>query len=776
MHNEMTMTPALWFVRTSFLFLALTLITVPSAAALTPTLLAPRQAARAPEAAPAAAGRLSGIVLDASGAPVPGAKVIVEMGGAQVAETETGPDGRFALTDISAGAAELRATAPGFAAAHLSVPSGAADSESLRVILQPPRLVDSVTVTASRGDRRLNTPAATSVVTSAELLNAAAGAVDDALRNTPGFSLFRRSSSRVANPTTQGVTLRGVSGSGASRTLVLADGLPLNDAFGSWVYWNRIPQASIDRVEVVRGATGDLYGADALGGVIQILTFTPATPRVRAMLDGGSHDTARLSLFGGGKHGAWTGSAAGEWLGTDGVLIVAEDDRGSVDVPAYSDYLTGLATAGYEGGGWYAAGRAAAYSEDRGNGTPLQVNSTDWRQFSGETSGSVAGGSWQVQAGGGTQTYFQTFTAVADDRASERMTNQQKIPTSFGTIGGQWVRPWGSHALLVGAEGKRARSTVEETRFAFATGAPLPTTFVGGTETTGSIYARTSLAVGDRLTIGLGARGDFWNSDSRDAASRGHSANFFNPRASVAWRLRSDVSIQAAAYRTYRTPTLNELYRGFRAGNVVTNPNPLLEPERLTGAEGGVLLSWTRASARVTGFYNRLSEAIANITLQTSPSLITRERQNADTVRAAGLEVESDIRVSSNLSVNALAVWTASNFLDSVKQPALEGNRIPQVPEFQLGAGVTYSHPHIATFTAQLRVVGDQFDDDRNELELDRFAVLDVYAGRSVGRGVQAFIAVENAFDAEYDVGRTPIRTIGWPRTVRGGLRLFLPL
>ena len=73
-----------------------------------------------------------------------------------------------------------------------------------------------------------------------------------------------RSSSRVSDPTTQGVTLRGVSGSGASRTLVLADGLPLNDAFGSWVYWNRVPQAAVERVEIVRGATGDLYGAERL--------------------------------------------------------------------------------------------------------------------------------------------------------------------------------------------------------------------------------------------------------------------------------------------------------------------------------------------------------------------------------------------------------------------------------------------------------------------------------------------------------------------------------
>src|SRR2546423_7107897 len=157
--------------------------------------------------------------------------------------------------------------------------------DTLRVAPQPVRILDPVFVTAARGGSRLSTPAGTTVLTSSALLASPAGAVDDALRSTPGFSLFRRSSSRVANPTTQGVTLRGLSASGASRTLVLGDGLPLNDPFGSWVAWNRVPLAAIDRIEVVRGGPGDLYGADALGGVIQVLTFPGGTPRARLLAD-----------------------------------------------------------------------------------------------------------------------------------------------------------------------------------------------------------------------------------------------------------------------------------------------------------------------------------------------------------------------------------------------------------------------------------------------------------------------------------------------------------
>ena len=160
--------------------------------------------------------------------------------------------------------------------------------------------------------------------------------------STPGFTLFRRSSSRVANPTTQGVTLRGVSGSGSSRTLVLADGVPLNDPFGSWVYWNRIPLAAVDRVEVVRGATGDLYGAGALGGVVQLLTVQPSRTRARATFDGGSHDTFRGSLFGAAEKNGWNASGAYEGVRTDGAYVLAPEVRGPVDTRADSDYKTGL--------------------------------------------------------------------------------------------------------------------------------------------------------------------------------------------------------------------------------------------------------------------------------------------------------------------------------------------------------------------------------------------------------------------------------------------------
>jgi outer membrane receptor protein involved in Fe transport len=702
-----------------------------------------------------------GIVIDASGAPVAGATVSIEAPGQPSRSTQSGADGRFSLEGGSGPEGTLRVRANGFAEAVVQTAAG---ETPVRVVLHPGPLLESVTVTASRGGAADTTPSA-SVISSGELLTTAAGALDDALRNTPGFSLFRRSTSRVANPTTQGVTLRGVSGSGASRTLVVADGWSLNDPFGSWVYWNRIPLAAVDRIEVVRGAAGDLYGADALGGVIQVLTLDADRPRLRAIVDGGSHDTVRTSGFGGRRFGNWSVTGGAEWERTDGAYVVAESDRGAVDTKADSDYQSGFGSGGYSDGSWKAAVRVNIADEDRNNGTPLQVNDTNWKQVSGDVNGALAGGFWTARIAGGSQKYFQTFTAIATDRNSERLTNDQRVPGDFFSAGGQWLRTWKGADFMVGAEGRKTTSDLTETRYPVA-GAPVVAeqnveeTFLSG-------FARVRVPIGEDVSVVVGARGDRWDSTK--------SLGFFSPRASVTWKATEAASLQFSASRASRTPTLNELYRGFRVGNVQTNANPLLEPERLTSVEGGVLLGHGRASARATAFYNILDNAISNVTLSTTPALITRERQNTDKVTSSGVELEGDLRPHPRVTLSLFGAFTSAHYKETPKQPAIQGNRIPQVPVYHIGAGVIAEAPQVATFSGQVRFVGDQFDDDQNQLTLEDYVVVDAAATRPLTRGLQLFLGVENLFNVEYDVARTPVRSIGWPRTVRVGVRMFLP-
>jgi outer membrane receptor protein involved in Fe transport len=711
-------------------------------------------------------GAVSGSVIDVSGAPIPNALIAVTAKDGSTSELRADANGHFVLP---ASSVRIFVTSTGLEPVEMAVPP---DGGPMHVVMRPANFADTIVVTATRSEERLPTAASATVVTAAELNNMAAGALDDALRYTPGFTLFRRSSSRVANPTTQGVTLRGVSGSGASRTLVLADGVPLNDPFGSWVYWNRIPQAAVDRVEVVRGATGDLYGAGALGGVVQVLTVQPDRTRVRATLDGGSRGTVRGSLFAAAERNGWAGLGAYEGVETDGAYIVAPEVRGTVDVRADSDYQTGFFGAGRRTSEWHAWVRGAAYAEDRGNGTPVTVNSTDWSQVSVNAGGIVGRGALQLQFAGNSQDYYQTFSAVAANRLSERLTTKQTTDTTHRLFNGQWTRGFARMTIVAGGEFHKTDSTVTEFRYSVTNveSGPFP---AGGTETLRALFARATVMATDSLSFEVGGRGDWWKSEPTDTTLAVKSVDFFSPRASVSWR-QGRYSVQGAVYRASRTPSLNELHRGFRAGNVVTNPNPLLNPETLTGAEGGVLMSSRKVSLRATAFFNSLKGAIANITLTQTPAQITRQRQNSDKIRARGLEVEADARLTPALSVNAQLVFTSSHFLGSVAAPAVEGNTVTQVPSVQGGFTVTWADPRWLTAALQMRASGRQFDDDLNTpaFILKKYAVWDAQVSRAVVRGVTAFLALENITDSEFDVARTPVRNIGWPRTARAGVRV----
>jgi outer membrane receptor protein involved in Fe transport len=722
------------------------------------------------------AAPITGIVLDPSGSAVPDAVVRLEVGGTAINEMRTATDGRFAFpADADVGRpARVIVTAAGFAPATVDVADA---SDELRISLEPAPFFEAVNVTSSRTDVPRADPTVTvTVIPASELLSAAAISVDDALKMVPGFTLFRRTSSRVSNPTAQGVSLRGLGGTGASRSLVLANGIALNDAFGGWVYWDKVPQAAIDRIEVQRGSGTDLYGADAVGGVVQILTVRPGRPTGRAILEGGNMDTGRVSIFAGSRSNGLVYSGGGQWFTTGGYIPVAvEQDaglapRGPVDSELASEHTSGLVTLGYQAAnGWRADADGSVFDEDRLNGTPAQINSTASRSVSVDVAGGVRGGLLSLRGFGGTQGYVQTFSAVNATRTSEALNRVQRVPTEVIGFGAQWVQPLNRHALLVGAETRHIDGTTIETPIT-AQGLEQATTRAGGTQRLGSGFAQATLNFSDRLTVVGAAQTLHWHSTSANTGFD-KTLSSFNPRGSFTYRLTEVVAVRGSAYKGFRAPTLNEFYRGFRVGNTQTNPNEALLPERLKGGDVGLLISRGAVSARITGFWNILDDAITNITLSSTPALITKQRANADKVRAAGFEFEGDARLQSMLTVTFAAGILRSKFTGS---GSLSGNQVPQVPRYNLAIGARYAN-YGWTGSVQLRVTGAQFEDDQNAFVLRRATVVDVYAGRNVVRQVQAFVAVENLFDNEYDVGRTPILTTGLPRAVRAGVQIALP-
>jgi iron complex outermembrane recepter protein len=129
-------------------------------------------------------------------------------------------------------------------------------------------------------------------------------------------------------------------------------------------------------------------------------------------------------------------------------------------------------------------------------------------------------------------------------------------------------------------------------------------------------------------------------------------------------------------------------------------------------------------------------------------------------VRSAGFEFESDVKLPASLSVGFASGIVNARFKGDT---SLRDNRLPQVPTYNVGANIRYTHD-AWTASSQLRVTGAQFEDDLNLFTLRRATVLDVFGSRMLFGKVTAFVAIENLFDNQYDVGRTPILTTGVPR------------
>ncbi len=715
---------------------------------------------------------VSGVVRDVQGGVVAGAAVVSRTSdGTAGPQTVSGPDGGFTLGPLLPGDITITVRAGGFAESVRHV-AARQDVTGVMIVLAPASFVDAVTVTASRSPDATGTPAAASVLTAAALESSPSSMLDDQLKTVPGFSLFRRASSRVANPTTQGVTMRGLSASGASRSLVLVDGVPLNDPFGGWVYWDRVPQTALDRVEVVRGGTSELYGADAVGGVIQVLTIAPSRNALRALADYGSRATPRVSLFGGGAAGAWSGFAAGEWQRSDGYLIVAPGDRGPIDAPAFSDYRTAYADAAYQDQAWRAAVRGNVFDENRGNGTPLQVNRTTARAVAGEVSGAARGALWLVRSYYGNQGYDQSFTSVNAARTAETLAQLQRVPSFEAGATGQVSLRIGPASWLFGADVRRTEGTTNERTF--TRGVESGFNHAGGVEWETGAFARMALAPTDRLTVTAALRADRWTLSPDSATTPPQRVTELSPKAGVTVRATDAVSFDAVVTHAFRAPTLNELFRNFRVGNTLTSANAGLTPERLTGVEGGATIAHGPASLRVTGFWNRLSDAIANVTVSSTPALTTRRRDNAGAIRVAGVEIEGEWRVAAFLRATASAALMDSIFAES-REPGLTGNRVPQVPRYQMALGARVNAPGGVGASVDVRSYGSQWEDDKNALLLRAATITDLSASRAFAGRLTLFGAVENLFDAQYDVGRTPQLTIGLPRTVRGGARVYLP-
>ncbi|HUF04968.1 MAG TPA: TonB-dependent receptor [Aridibacter sp.] len=729
---------------------------------------------------------LRGMVLDANGDPVPGAVIVIDRPGLfNVCPAQD--DGRFECSAEGTGTLSIKVSADGFRTYEAGFSEADAFGVRLTITLETATLREQVVVSAEGSPSRIGeTAASIAVLSTEELRTTAATGLDDALRQTPGFTLFRRSSSRTANPTTQGASLRGINPSGASRSLVLLDSVPLNDPFGGWVPWGSVPRIGTESVEVLRGGSSSLYGSDSIGGTIAIRRRTLKHANTfSAEAYGGSSGTASGSFFGGLRRQGFEGDLAASVFATEGYIPVEEAGRGLSDEAVGSrDLNLSGRFAPSLGSRVNAFVRGSYFADRRKNGTRLQTNRTVSRRLEAGADPSISGSpatTLSFRAFGIFQVFDQTFSAVSDDHNSESLVRIQRVPSQslgflarFGTV-------VGSHAILAGFDTRNTRGASDETGF-FA-GNPTTITGSGGGETTTGIFLQDRVSISDRVILTGRLRLDSWsNYGGLRSELRLSDGNFtltefadrderaLSPGASLLVQMTDRVSGYFNVSKSFRAPTLNELYRGFRVGDIVTLANEDLRAERALNIEGGVSYWEEYFGLRAAVFTASIDDSVTNVTIDPSGSPIIRQRRNAAEVLVKGFEAEADLRFG-EFSFSAGYLFSDARFESFPAEPDLEGNQLPQSARHNLTMRFRYADASGKTFAAQARASSSQFDDDLNQFRLPPYFQLDLFGGFRIGESARIFAAIENVFNSRFTVGLTPIRTVSAPFTVRAGIR-----
>lgn len=622
---------------------------------------------------------------------------------------------------------------------------------------------------------------------------ATAPRLDEALTATPGVQLFRRTSSQASNPTTQGISVRSIAGSGASRALVTLDGVPQNDPFGGWVLWTGLPPIAIEQARVVRGAGAGPYGAGALTGAIQLLERT-GVPR------GGEYEVY------GGERGLAGGAAAGA-VGDVFAAVAAEgsegwipmgEGRGAADTELYYRGLSGALRWTPSLAGRQLALRLSGYQEKRGAG----IVGADSRATGATVSATVADPAaaealgWRVQAWARRSDFENRSAAVAAGRNSTTPANEQYATPAAGYGLNAALR---RHGAAGGWElGADARLFDGETRenFRYMAGAFTRKRIAGGTQSVVGAYGEVYRNAGSWL-LTAGARLDRWATfdghrgewdlvgGAQTLDNRPQDRDGWLPTARLGARydLGQGGYLRSAAYAGFRPATLNELYRPFRVGNDVTEANAGLEPEKLYGVEIG--LGGERAWRwEVTVFANRLDGAIANVTVGFGPATfpvagvipeggVLRQRQNAGQVDAYGVEGEVE-RSWERASIRLAAAYTDAEVDGGSAAPQLTGLRPAQTPRLTVAAEGAWRPAERLNLRAIVRYEGGRWDDDLNTRKLSAGTQVNFRADWTVSRDVTLYAAAENLLDAAIETAETGdgLESFDQPRTLRAGLVL----
>lgn len=616
-------------------------------------------------------------------------------------------------------------------------------------------------------------------ITRERLVATGSGRIEDALSSVAGFQQFRRSDSRSSNPSAQGATLRALGGNASSRTLVLLDGVPMADPFFGYIPYSAIAPERLDSVRVTRGGGSGAFGSGAVAGTIELQSADAATLGLASgealVNDRGETETSATFAP---KLGDGFAIVSGRWDRGRGFYTTPRDQR--VDATArakYESWSIGARLVQPLTDEIEVQARALFFNDERTLRFKGADNSIEGQDASLRL---VGRGPWQFDVLAYGQ--WRDFSNVVISSSTFKRTLDQHDTPSTGLGGKVEIRPpvGEDHVLRLGADYRRARGHMEETAFNGSTGATRSEARAGGTNTDLGFFLEDDWSLGP-VVLTAGGRLDRYSIRSGyyykdDFTTSVITSNQFDNRSDweptfrggIVAKVSNGVQLRGAAYSGLRLPTLNELYRPFVVFPVTTLANETLDVEKLRGFEGGIdLTPAPGVQISITGFDNKLKGAIANVTIGTN----LRKRQNVDAIRARGVELGASVELGP-VSFNGSLAYTDSEVKGSGAAAALDGMRPAQTPKWAMSGTLSWRPRDNCLFSATLRHVGKQYEDDLQTDALKAATTLDAFARIALVDRFSIVLRGENLFDAKI-VTRNQGGSIdlGTPRTVWAGIR-----
>ena len=681
------------------------------------------------------------------------------------------------MDDLPAGASvEVNAWAPGLAAPATRVQVSTAELE-LRLAVSA--VDESLTVTASYVDTPLSLLAdSVSTLSRADLDARQITTLGDALRLVPGFTVARN-----GGPGT--VTSIFPRGGESDYTMVLVDGVRMN-TFGGGMDLSQVSIAGADRVEVVRGPQSALYGSDAIGGVVQVLTSRAGEPMVDALFEGGGRDARRVAGSARASLGDLYGTLSGQYMEDEGYTGTAPADGSIVsnDDSRVSDVSVGLGWRGTSGtdlfgtfqyldSDWGSPGPYGSNPAGNFSGVDRDARSLTWRKSGGLRLLQPLGGAAsrvrlraEADVSDFDLEYRDEFGSTGETtRGHARLQADAALAAGLsGTAGGEWVGESGSSTYIVDGAGEVPVDRDIWAGFAEARWQPnARLSFTGGARV--SYITRAALPANPN---GFPPRPAFDDETTTDV----------NPKATAAWILVPEGGASATSTRLH-----GAVGTGIRppdAFEIAFTDNDGLKPEHSASVEAGITqtLFAGAVSADATWFHNDYDDLIISVGRFSSSSRYVTD--NIANARAQGIEMGLTVRPSARFSARATYTFLDTEILavdgadDEAPTPFAVGDPLLRRPRNQGSVDAVWSAGGVQVFGSVV-LRGETLDVEPNFgsfgglYENGGYTVFNVGGSWTILRRVTVFGRLVNAFDQQYE------DTLGYPalgRTAYVGLRI----